>query len=215
MQIDPKKQSKQDNYKLLIGSVLPRPIAFVTSLGETGAVNAAPFSFYTVVSTDPPMLSVTVNRKPGGVRKDTARNIAATGEYVIQVVDMGNVEKVNQCSTEFPPHLSEAEAVGFDLLPGRKVKVPRIAQSKIQMECRLHQILPMGGSEAEPNADLIIGEVVWFHIGDDLYDQGRIDTVKLDPVGRLAGVTYSKLGEMFSRPRLGYEEWQKQYGRKS
>ncbi|GGA40213.1 hypothetical protein GCM10007416_11490 [Kroppenstedtia guangzhouensis] len=215
MQIDPKKQQKQDNYKLLIGSVLPRPIAFVTTMGDADVVNAAPFSFFSVVSTDPPMLSVTVNRKPGGVRKDTARNIAATKEYVIQVVDSDTVEKVNQCSTDFPPETSEAEVVGFDLLPSQKVKVPRIAQCKIQMECRLHQILPMGGREEEPNADLIIGEVVWFHIRDDLYDQGRIDTVKLDPVGRLAGVTYGKLGEMFSHPRLGYEEWQKQYGSQS
>lgn len=215
MQIDPSKQVKQDNYKLLIGSVLPRPIAFVTSVGEKGVVNAAPFSFFSVISVDPPMVSVTVNRNPGGTQKDTARNIAETGEYVIQTVEMANVEKVNQSSADFPPEISEAEAVGFDLLPGKKVNVPRIAQSKVQMECRLHRILPMGGRGEQPDADLILGEVVLFHIQDDLYDEGRIDTVKLDPVGRLAGVTYGKLGEMFSRPRLSYEEWQQQYGGKS
>ncbi|PTX55364.1 flavin reductase (DIM6/NTAB) family NADH-FMN oxidoreductase RutF [Melghirimyces profundicolus] len=207
MQIDPKDQAKKENYKLLIGSVLPRPIAFVTTLNAEGKVNAAPFSFFTVVSTDPPMLSVTVNRKPGGIRKDTARNIAENREYVIHVVDADNVEKVNQCSADFPPEMSEAEAVGFDVIPGQKVKVPRIAQTKIQMECRLHQILPMGGTEGEPNADLVIGEVVMFHIRDDLYDRGRIDTAKLEPVGRLAGLAYGKVGETFSRPRPRYAEW--------
>src|SRR5690606_11633513 len=135
------------------------------------------------------MLAVTVNRKPGGVQKDTARNIAAYKEYVIQVVDGENVEQVNQCATDFPPEMSEAEAVGFDVVPGQKVKVPRIVQSKIQMECRLHQILSMGGTAAEPNADLVIGEVALFHVRDDLYEQGRIDSETLDPVGRLAGLS--------------------------
>ncbi|MFC4078297.1 flavin reductase family protein [Salinithrix halophila] len=212
MEIDPSVQEKQANYKLLIGSILPRPIAFVTSLAEDGTVNAAPFSFFTVVSTDPPMVSVTVNRKPGGVRKDTARNIAATKEFVIQVVDGENVERVNQTSTEFPPEVSEADAVGFTLEPGKKVKVPRIAQTKVQMECRLHDIRSMGGTANVPNSDVIIGEVVLFHVRDDLYEKGRINTRALDPLGRLAGTAYGTVGDIFSMPRLSVEEWEEKYG---
>ncbi|SMO38701.1 flavin reductase family protein [Melghirimyces algeriensis] len=210
MQIDPKKQMKKENYKLLIGSVLPRPIAFVSSMNEQGTVNAAPFSFYNVVSVDPPMLSVTVNRKPDGTRKDTARNILETKEFVVHVVDTDNVEKVNQCATDFPAEISEPEAVGLDLVPSQKISVPRIAQSKIQMECRFHTVLSVGGTEEKPNADLMIGEVVLFHIQDDLYEKGRIHTDKLNPVGRLAGLAYGKVGETFSMSRPSYEEWKQQ-----
>lgn len=207
MQIDPTKQTKHDNYKLLIGSVLPRPIAFVSSMGKDGVVNAAPFSFFTVVSTEPPMISVTAMRKPGNVQKDTARNIEETCEFVVHVVDSDNVAQVNETATDFPPEISEVDTVGFTLLPSARVKVPRIAESKIQMECILHKMIPLGGTSVSPNADLIIGEVVMFHVQDELLFEGRIDTETLDPIGRLAGTTYGKLGEMFSMPRLSYEEW--------
>ena len=150
LQIDPKEQSKLANYKLLIGSVLPRPIAFVSSMGENGVVNAAPFSFFTVISTEPPMIAITCMRKPGNVQKDTARNIAETGEFVVHVVDGENVAAVNDTATDFPPDEGEAEAVGLTLLPSVRVKPPRIAESKVQLECRLHQILPVGGGPMHP-----------------------------------------------------------------
>jgi flavin reductase (DIM6/NTAB) family NADH-FMN oxidoreductase RutF len=207
VRIDPTQQSKLENYKILIGSVLPRPIAFVTSVNGDGVVNAAPFSFFTVVSTDPPMVGISVMRKPGGIRKDTAANIAGSGEFVVHVVDRDNVAMVNETSVEFPPGMSEAEEVGFRLVQSDIVKVPGLMESKIRMECRLHRILPLGGTSDAPNVDFIIGEVVRFHIADELYRDGKIDTVLLDPVGRLAGTAYGTLGEMFSMPRLSYEEW--------
>ncbi|SFJ32972.1 flavin reductase family protein [Thermoflavimicrobium dichotomicum] len=207
MQIDPRKQPRQANYKLLIGSVLPRPIAFVSSLNEAGKVNAAPFSFFTVVSTEPPLISVTCMRKPDGQMKDTARNISQQKEFVVHVVDSENVKLVNDTATDFPPEISEVDEVGFELLPSVEIKTPRIAQSKVQMECVLHQMIPMGGNQF-PNADLIIGEVVQFHIADELYHDGKIDTLKLDPVGRLAGTMYGTVGETFSMPRLTWNEWQ-------
>ncbi|SFS58815.1 flavin reductase family protein [Marininema halotolerans] len=215
MQLDPAKQERADNYKLLIGSILPRPIAFVTSISEEGCVNAAPFSFFTVVSTEPPMISVSVGRKPGGVQKDTARNIAQAKEFVVHIVDESIADQVNQTATEFPPDVSEVEAVGLDLLPGVKVKVPRIAQTKVQMECRLHQIIPMGGTGPTPNTDLIIGEVLLFHVQDDLYEQGRIHTKTLNPIGRLAGSSYGTIGKEFSIPRLSLEEWKEKYDHSS
>ncbi|SEN35917.1 flavin reductase family protein [Lihuaxuella thermophila] len=207
MQIDPKRQTKQENYKLLIGSVLPRPIAFVTSVNEQGLVNAAPFSFFNVVATEPPLICFSCIRKPGGKMKDTARNIAGQKEFVVHIVDGKNVERVNDTSVEFPSEVSEAEMIGFELLPGAIVRVPRIAGTRVQMECRLHQMLALGGQEGVPNADLIIGEVVQFHVDDELYQDGKIDTLALDPVSRLAGTNYGKIGKIFSLPRLSYDEW--------
>ncbi|MBH8596811.1 MULTISPECIES: flavin reductase family protein [unclassified Thermoactinomyces] len=204
--IDPGKQSKKENYKLLIGSILPRPIAFVTSLSPEGIVNAAPFSFFNVIATDPPLIGFSVSRKPNGDRKDTARNIAWKKEFVVHVVDEDNVSMVNETSVDFPPDVSEAEKIGFHVLPGKIVQVPRLAEGKIQMECRLQQILELGGRDT-PNADFIIGEIVQFHVDDSLYFEGKIDTDRLRPVGRMAGTEYGKIGETFSLPRLTYEEW--------
>ncbi|AUS08479.1 hypothetical protein C1X05_06305 [Laceyella sacchari] len=207
MRFDPKKLSKTDNYKLLIGSVLPRPIAFVTSLGPNGTVNAAPFSFFNVVATEPPLLAFSCTRKPGGVMKDTARNILNHGEYVVHIVDESIVTMVNETAVEFPAEVGEAEQVGFTFVDSEVVSVPRLAECKIQMECRLHQHLALGGTEKEPNSDLLIGEVMQFHVADELVDRGRIDTMGLRPVGRMAGATYVKLGELFDIPRMSYEEW--------
>ncbi|MFC7440900.1 flavin reductase family protein [Laceyella putida] len=207
MRIDPRKQSKTDNYKLLIGSVLPRPIAFVTSKGPNGAVNAAPFSFFNVLATEPPLVAFSCLRKPGGIMKDTARNIVEHGEFVIHIVDERIVPLVNETAVEFPAEVSEAEQVGFTLVESAVVGVPRLAECKVQMECQLHQHLVLGGSLKEPNSDVLIGEVVQFHVADELIDQGRIDTMKLQPVGRMAGATYSKRGELFDIPRMSYEEW--------
>jgi len=215
MRIDPKEQSKRDNYKLLIGTVLPRPIAFVTSLSKEGIVNAAPFSFFNVVGTEPPMIGFSCIRKPEGVMKDTARNIVGGKEFVVHVVDRQIVKRVNDTSIDFPQEISEAEEVGFQLVPSHSVRVPRIAEAKVQMECRLHQHLVLGAdAEGNPNADFIIGEIVQFHIADDLYEEGKIDTRKLDPVSRLAGLNYGEIGEMFSLPRPTYEEWQRSKGHK-
>ncbi|WP_044640470.1 flavin reductase family protein [Risungbinella massiliensis] len=206
--INPTDQTKQDNYKLLIGTVLPRPIAFVTSKAVDGTVNAAPFSFYTVVSTEPPMIGFTVNRKPGGVQKDTSRNIVETGEFVVHVVTEQNVQEVNETATDFPADVSEAEKVGFTFVPSEEISVPRIVESPIQMECILHQVVELGGTAEAPNSDFLIGEVVRFHVAEELYEQGRIDTEKLAPVGRLAGTTYGKIGKTFSMPRMSVEQWE-------
>lgn len=210
LRLDPKQLTKRENYKLLIGSVLPRPIAFVTSINGDGVVNAAPFSFYTVVSTNPPMIGFTVNRKPGNVQKDTAYNIQHHGEFVVHVVDQTNVAMVNDTATEFPSEVSEVEAVGFTLKPSEIVRVPRIRECKVQMECKLHQIIPMGGTPDAPNSDFIIGEIVQFHVQDDLLYDGKIDTDQLKPVSRLAGVSYGNIGETYAMPRKLYEDWLKE-----
>ncbi|TCP64293.1 flavin reductase family protein [Baia soyae] len=207
MRLDPKQLTQKENYKLMIGSVLPRPIAFVTSMNQDGIVNAAPFSFYTAVSTNPPMIGFTVNRKPGNVQKDTASNIQLNGEFVVHVVDETNVAMVNETATEFPSNVSEVEAAGFTLEPSEVVTVPRIRESKVQLECKLHQIIPMGGIADAPNSDFIVGEIVQFHVQDDLLMDGKINTDQLKPVGRLAGLYYGNIGETYAMPRKSYEAW--------
>ncbi len=201
-EIDTRTINRQDKYKLLIGGVVPRPIAWVTSLGEGGVVNAAPFSYFNVACIDPMMVSVAVSRRPDGSMKDTARNVRATGEFVVNMVDVHNVEAVNQSSADYPPQVSEAAALGLTLLPSAAVRVPRLGESRVHFECRLHQIVELGDPVA---SDLIIGEVVHVHVADELYYNGKIDIVKLAPVSRLAGLTYATVGERFDRPRPTYE----------
>ncbi|WNC13199.1 flavin reductase family protein [Brevibacillus brevis] len=203
MELSMAQLERQEKYKLLIGCIVPRPIAWVTSADESGLVNAAPFSYFNVASIEPMMVSVAVMRKPGGIRKDTARNIAATGEFVVNMVDVHNVDAVNQTSADYPPEVSEVTALGLGLQPSASVRVPRLAASRIHFECRLHQIVELG---SPTTSDLIIGEVVHVHVADELYEHGRIDPRAFDPVSRMAGHTYATLGELFDRPRPVYEE---------
>lgn len=193
---------RQEKYKLLIGGIIPRPIAWVTSHNPAGVVNAAPFSYFNVACIDPMMISIAVSRKPGQVMKDTARNISETKEFVVNTVDVHNVALVNETSADFPADQSEVEALGLDLTPSQAIKVPRLALSRIHFECKLHQIVILG----EPAAsDLIIGEVVHVHIDDSMYFNGKIDAEKFAPVSRLAGHTYATLGELFDHPRPVYD----------
>jgi flavin reductase (DIM6/NTAB) family NADH-FMN oxidoreductase RutF len=202
MEIDIRTIGRQEKYKLLIGGVVPRPIAWVTSLSAEGVLNAAPFSYFNVACIDPMMISVSVARKPGSVMKDTARNISETGEFVVNMVDIHNVEAANQSSADYPPDVSEVEEIGLTKLPSAAVKVPRLGESRVHFECRLHQIVTLGEPAA---ADLIIGEVVHVHVDDELFSDFKIDIVKFAPVSRLAGHSYAKLGELFDHPRPVYQ----------
>lgn len=192
---------RQEKYKLLIGGIIPRPIAWVTSMGGSGLVNAAPFSYFNVASIEPMLVSVAVMRKPDGIRKDTARNIRETGEFVVNMVDVHNVDAMNQTSADYPSDVSEAAALGLELQPSAAVQVPRLAASRIHFECKLHQIVELGSPTA---SDLILGEVVHVHVEDALYHNGRIDAQAYAPVSRLAGQSYATLGEMFECPRPIY-----------
>jgi len=198
--IDPESQSAQDNYKLLIGSIIPRPIALVTTLSAEGVLNAAPFSFFNIVSSNPPMVSVSVQRKDG-LRKDTARNAEERGAFVVHIADEQYVEAVNQTAAPVASHVSEVELAGLSAVDSDKIVVPGIREARIRMECVLEQVLPLGGTGGTPACDLLIGRVVRFHIADSLYHNGRIDPEGLQPVSRLAGNDYAKLGERFTLVR--------------
>ena len=194
LSFDPDEQTERENYKLLIGSVIPRPIAFVTSVASDGTVNAAPFSYFNAISSKPPMLTVSVQRKSGN-SKDTARNIREKKEFVVHIVDEENVVEVNKTAASLPPDQSEIDLTDFTLIDSEMVSIPAVKQSKVRFECVLEQIVELG------ETDLIIGKIVRFHIDEAIYQDGRIDAETLKPVSRLAGTNYAKLGEIFSLKR--------------
>ncbi|ANU26998.1 flavin reductase family protein [Planococcus versutus] len=196
--INPKENSERDNYKLLIGSIIPRPIAFITTQSESGVVNGAPFSYFNIVSSNPPMVSVAIQR-PTGELKDTARNIYDSDEFVVHIVDDENVAKINETAASLPPSESEIEKADLTLIPSKEISVPGVKEAKVRMECRLVQAIPLGGDG--PGSDLFIGEVIQFHVDEEIYESGRIDPRGLGAVSRLAGTNYAHIGEIFSIER--------------
>jgi flavin reductase (DIM6/NTAB) family NADH-FMN oxidoreductase RutF len=191
MRIDPAYLDPETAYRLITGVVVPRPIAWVTSLSATGVLNLAPFSAFMFVSPKPPMLAISVGRK-GNVYKDTAQNILNNEAYVVHIADSSLMNAVHESSTEHPPEVSEVDELGLATLPGERIKVPRLTAAPIAMECRFRQCLEFG----ETRSRLIIGEVLVFHIRDGLLKNGKIETEALDPIARIAGPRYAKLGEI-------------------
>lgn len=180
-------------YKLLTGIVVPRPIAWVTTLSHGGGVNLAPFSAFTFVSTKPPMVGINVGRK-AGVMKDTGNNIHATGEFVVNIADESMIEPVHLSAVEYAPEVSEVELLGLAVAPSTHIRTPRLAQAPISMECRLHRAIAFG----ETGSEFMVGEIIAFHIRDGLCVNGKIDTAKLRPICRIGGPNYAKLGEIIS-----------------
>jgi len=197
--IDPSKNTERENYKFLIGSIIPRPIAFVTSLSKEGVLNGAPFSYFNIVSANPPLISLAIQRS-GGRQKDTARNIIDLKEFVVHIVDEHNVELINKTAASLPPDQSEIELAQLTPVKSVKVSTPGVKEAKIRMECRLEHSLEVGGEDS-PGCDFIIGRIVQYHIESDLYESGRIDPKGLAAVSRLAGNNYAKIGEIFEIER--------------
>lgn len=201
MIITPSDVAMRDSYKLLIGSILPRPIAWVSTVDAEGRHNLAPFSFFMGVAAKPPAVCFAPMRRfTDGTEKDTLRNVRATGEFVVNVVTEDVVAAANETAREFAPGEDEFAAAGLTPAPCEVVKAPRVGESPISMECKLMQIVPVGVDGAG-GASLVIGEVVRFHVRDDLIEEGRIDVAALRPVARLAGAEYTTLGKRFSIER--------------
>lgn len=198
--IDASLLNERDHYKLLIGSVVPRPIAFVTTLSKEGVLNAAPFSYFSIVSSAPPLLSIAVQRK-NGVPKDTARNAGESRELVIHIVDESIVAAVNQTAANLPPDESEIALSGLTPVDSEIVSVPGIAEAKVRMECVLERSFPLGGTDESPACDLLIARVVRYVLAEDIYANGRIDPHRLQPVSRMAGNFYAGLGPLFALDR--------------
>ncbi|WP_420541199.1 flavin reductase family protein [Priestia filamentosa] len=191
--------SEREIYKFLIGSIIPRPIAFVTTISKEGNLNGAPFSYFNIVSSNPPMISLSIQRS-AGKQKDTARNIIESKQFVVHIVDEQNVEKINQTAASLPSNQSEIELANLTPIESVKISVPGVKEAKIRMECSLEHSLELGGSDT-PGCDLIIGKVVQFHIEEDIYKNGRINPNGLAAVSRLAGNDYAKIGEIFEVKR--------------
>jgi flavin reductase (DIM6/NTAB) family NADH-FMN oxidoreductase RutF len=191
MRIDPAYLDPETAYRLITGVVVPRPIAWVTSLSATGVLNLAPFSAFMFVAPKPPMLAISVGRK-GNIYKDTAQNILNNEEYVVHIADSSLMNAVHESSTEHPSDVSEVDELGLATLPGERIKVPRLAAAPIAMECRFRQCLEFGDTRSR----LIVGEVLVFHIRDGLLNNGKIETEALDPIARIAGPRYARLGEI-------------------
>lgn len=207
MEIDFAGLASSDRYKLLVGFIIPRPIAFVTTVGKDGVANAAPFSFFNVFGEDPATVVLGIQMKPDGTMKDTMRNILDTGEYVINMVDEALAEAMNVCAVDFPAGHCEVDAAGLSLEPSRAVKPGRIAQSPISFECRhMHSVT------FRPDRSLVIGEVVWMRARDDVIDpqtlRQRPDAYH--PVGRLYGNMYARQRDRFEMVRQTHAEWQKE-----
>lgn len=191
MEVNPASLEWNDAYKILVGSILPRPIAFVSTIDENGIANAAPFSFFTAICADPMLVCFSpMRRGTDGEKKDTLVNIEKTKQFVINIVSEEFVEQMNECAKEFPKEVDEFEFAGLTKLDSVCVQAPRIAESKVQLECELFESLDFGSHPG--SGSLVIGKVVHIHIQDDLYSKGRIITEKLLPVGRMAGQTYTK-----------------------
>ena len=201
MILKPEDLSIKDNYKLIIGSVLPRPIALVSTLSDDGVPNLAPFSFFTGLTSKPPMIGFAPALKGKEAnKKDTLSNIESSGEFVVNIVTEDISEQMNKTAFEFPPDVDEFEIAGFTAIDSEIVKPPRVKESPINLECKLYQVVYIGDGTAGSGA-FVIGEIVAYHIDDALYNDGRIDTALLKPVGRLAGQDYTTLGRCFSMDR--------------
>lgn len=184
-------------YRLLVGAVVPRPVAWITTRSKEGVVNAAPFSSYNYVAHSPPMVAVNIGTKDGQL-KDTARNIVETGEFVVNVATFDAMDLMHGCSADYPAETSEVEALGIELIPGERIAVPRVAVSPIQMECRLERAITLGRGLNT----LYIGEVLLFHLSSTVFDGRYVDSVKMRPVARLGGPLYAELGALHNRPQM-------------
>ncbi len=201
MILKPENLSIKDNYKLLIGSVVPRPIALVSSLSVEGIRNLAPFSFFTALTSKPPTIGFAPALKgKEAVKKDTLANIESSKEFVVNIVTEDYASKMVKTATEYTPDIDEFEMSGLTPIESVKVEPPRVKESPINLECKLYDIVYIGDGSAGSGA-FVIGEIVAYHIDDALYSDGRIDTAGLKPIGRLAGQEYTTLGRCFTMER--------------
>ncbi|MEZ5935625.1 MAG: flavin reductase family protein [Alphaproteobacteria bacterium] len=187
----------RDCYKLLIGSVVPRPIAWVTSVSPDGVVNAAPYSFFNCLSSDPPILALGVENKPSQAFKDTAWNIRTTEQFTVNIVGDANMAAMNITATPFPPDIDELAIAGLTAVPGTSVVSPRIAEAPVSFECHRHTTIEVGKSR-----EIILGRVLTAFIREDIVDPVRhhVDPRGLDAVGRMGGDGYARTRDYFDLP---------------
>jgi flavin reductase (DIM6/NTAB) family NADH-FMN oxidoreductase RutF len=199
IQVDPDPQTHQENYKLMTGLVVPRPIAWVTTLSPDGKVNLAPFSAFTFCCHKPPMITITVGLHEydrRGELKDTVVNILREREFVVNIANQTLLEALHASSAVYPADLSEVEALGLATCDSATIRTPRLADAPAALECRLHSTIELG----EAGDRIVIGRVQMFQVADHLFRNGKVDTRELNPIARLGGPNYAVLGEILTMP---------------
>ena len=214
MQLNLSELSPGKRYGVLSSLVVPRPIAWVTTLNEDGSVNAAPFSYFQLLGQEPPLIVLGIGRREDGSAKDSFRNIRRAREFVINLVTEENADLMNLCATEFPPNMSEPETLGLKTEASSVVKPPRLAVSPAALEGREIQTLLIGENQ------VVMGELLVAHVRDEFIDPKNlhVKTAEMHMIGRLeggAGGGYCRTREPFHMKRLSYEEWQKDFARRT
>jgi flavin reductase (DIM6/NTAB) family NADH-FMN oxidoreductase RutF len=204
VQFDFKKMSAPERYKLLLAIVLPRPIAWITTKDASGAINAAPFSFFNVFGNDPATVGVGIGSKAPGQPKDTRANIRANEQFVVNLVPFSLAQEMRVTSIAFPSGVEEPKEAGLSLAPSERVTVPRIAQAPVSMECSFMQEVVLG------SFSLVLGQILLVHVHDEaVIDPARqyIDATKLDLIGRMEGAWYTKTTDRFEMPPIALNDW--------
>ena len=198
--------SPRERYKLLIGTVIPRPIAFVTTIDEHGRPNAAPFSFFNCLSADPAIVAIGVENHDDMRFKDTGRNIRMTEEFTVNIVDDALVAAMNICAVPFPPEVDEISQAGLTAIKGAHVKCPRIAEAPASLECRRYLTLEVGKSR-----EIVLGLVLGCFVKAGAVNPvtKHVDQRKMDAIGRLGGDGYSRIRDQFDLPTMSVTEWEK------
>ena len=198
-----------ERYKLMAAAITPRPIAWLTTLSPEGVRNAAPYSFFNMMGAEPPLVAIGLMRRADGSYKDSARNILETNEFVVNLVSESDAEAMNFTCIDAPPDFDELDAAQLATLPSTLIAPPRIASAPVTMECRLHQSIEVGLST------IVLGEVVKFHVRDDLVDPERlhIDTVAMGLIARMHGAGwYTRCTDMLQLTRPVFDDWSKAKG---
>lgn len=204
MELDPETLDVRDRYGLMIATILPRPIAWISTVSPDGVFNLAPFSFFTGITANPMSVCFAPVNNRDGVQKDTLINARATGQFVVNLANESNAEKMNRTAANYPYGVSEFERAGLTPLPSVKVKPPRVKESPVHMECRVLQIVTL--SEGPLGGHLVIGKVVFMHVDDALWNGGRPRHQDLKAVGRMEGAWYTRTQDAFELPRPELEQ---------
>jgi flavin reductase (DIM6/NTAB) family NADH-FMN oxidoreductase RutF len=193
----------REAYKVMIGTVVPRPIAWVTTVSPEGVFNAAPYSFFNCLSADPPILALGVENKPDRRFKDTAYNIRQTEAFTVNIVDVANTPAMAATAAPFDAETDELEMAGLTAIPGETVPCPRIKEAPVAFECRLHLSLALSAAR-----EIILGRIVMAHVREDIIDLGTYysDPARLDAVGRMGGDSYATTRDVFDLPTPSVED---------
>ncbi len=192
--MNPEEHTPGDFYRFMISVIVPRPIAFISTVGASGALNVAPFSYFCAITNRPPLVGISINSRRGQP-KDTLRNIRQTGEFVINIVDEPLATRMVQTSGEWPEDVDEFQLTGLTPAPSERVKPPRVAESPVNLECRLYREIELG------DTTFVVGEILRGHVADSVVTDGKVDTLKLRVVGRLGGDGYIVVDDVLHLPR--------------